>query len=49
MQKYWWRQTEWHLKMDKSMQVNGMGESTREAYLRSLRLADRLERQLVNP
>ena len=37
MQKYWWRQTEWHSKMDKSMQVNGMGESTREAYLRSMR------------
>ena len=38
MQKYWWRQTEWHSKMDKSMQVNGMGESTREAYLRSMRM-----------
>ncbi|MDO8724343.1 MAG: site-specific integrase [Syntrophales bacterium] len=37
MQKYWWYQTEWHSKMDKSMQVNGMGESTREAYLRSMR------------
>ncbi len=37
MQKYWWYQTEWHFKMDKSMQVNGMGESTREAYLRSMR------------
>ncbi len=38
MQKYWRRQTEWHSKMDKSMQVNGMGESTREAYLRSMRM-----------
>jgi integrase/recombinase XerD len=38
MQKYWWYQTEWHLKMDKAMQVNGMGESTREAYLRSMRM-----------
>jgi len=37
MQKYWWYQTEWHSKMDKSMQVNGMGERTREAYLRSMR------------
>jgi integrase/recombinase XerD len=37
MKKYWWYQTEWHFKMDKSMQVNGMGESTREAYLRSMR------------
>ena len=32
MQKYWWYQTEWHSKIDKSMQVNGMGESTREAF-----------------
>ena len=37
MQKYWWYQTEWHSKMDKSMQVGGMGERTREAYLRSMR------------
>lgn len=37
MQKYWWYETEWHSKMDKSMQVNGMGERTREAYLRSMR------------
>lgn len=37
MEKYWWYQTEWHSKMDKSMQVNGMGESTREAYARSMR------------
>ena len=37
MQKYWWYQTEWHSKMDKSMQVNDMGERTREAYLRSMR------------
>ena len=37
MQKYWWYQTEWNSKMDKSMQVNGMGEQTREAYLLSMR------------
>jgi hypothetical protein len=37
MQKYWWYKTEWHSKMDKSMQVGGMGERTREAYLRSMR------------
>jgi integrase/recombinase XerD len=37
MQKYWWYDSEWHSKMDKSMQVAGMGERTREAYLRSMR------------
>jgi site-specific recombinase XerD len=37
MQKHWWYQSEWHSKTDKSMQVNGMGESTREAYLGSMR------------
>jgi integrase/recombinase XerD len=37
MEKYWWYKTKWHSKMDKSMQVAGMGESTREAYTRSMR------------
>lgn len=37
MEKHWWYQSEWHSKMDKSMQVNGMGESTREAYVRTVR------------
>jgi len=37
MQKYWWYDSEWHSKMDKSLQVAGMGERTREAYLRSMR------------
>jgi integrase/recombinase XerD len=37
MQKYWWYSSEWHSKMDKSLQVAGMGERTREAYLRSMR------------
>ena len=37
MQKYWWYDSEWHSKMDKSMQVAGMGERTREAYVRSMR------------
>jgi len=37
MQKYWWYKTEWHSKMDKSMQVAGMGERTREAYSRAMR------------
>ena len=26
MQKYRWYKSEWHSKMDKSMQVSGMGE-----------------------
>lgn len=38
MEKYWWFQTEWHTKMDKSMQVNGLGERTREAYARAMRM-----------
>lgn len=37
MEKYWWYKTDWHSKMDKTMQVNGMGSSTREAYARSMR------------
>jgi site-specific recombinase XerD len=37
MEKHWWYQSDWHSKMDKSMQVNGMGESTREAYARTVR------------
>lgn len=36
MEKYAWYRTEWHSKMDKSMQVSGMGESTREAYSRAM-------------
>lgn len=35
--KYWWFQTEWHSKMDKCMQVAGMGERTRECYARAMR------------
>lgn len=35
--KYWWFQTKWHSKMDKCMQVNGMGERTRECYSRAMR------------
>jgi integrase/recombinase XerD len=37
MEKHCWYQSEWHSRMDKSMQVNGMGESTREAYARTVR------------
>lgn len=37
MEKHLWYQSDWHLKMDKSMQVNGMGTSTREAYARTVR------------
>ena len=37
MEKYWWFKTEWHTKMDKSMQVAGMGERTRQAYSRAMR------------
>jgi len=34
---YSWNKTEWHSKMDKAMQVAGMGERTREAYSRAMR------------
>ncbi|MDH3393944.1 MAG: site-specific integrase [Desulfobulbaceae bacterium] len=37
MEKYRWYKTEWHVKMNKSMQVAGMGERTREAYSRAMR------------
>jgi integrase/recombinase XerD len=36
--KYWWFQTEWHSKMDKCMQVNGMCDRTRACYARSMRM-----------
>ena len=37
MEKYSWYTSEWRSKMDKSMQVAGMGERTREAYDRAVR------------
>jgi integrase/recombinase XerD len=37
MEKHSWYKSEWHAKMDKSMQVAGMGERTREAYDRAMR------------
>ena len=37
MEKYWWFETEWHQKMVKALQVNGMGESTQECYVRAMR------------
>lgn len=38
MEKYYWFKTDWHTKMDKSMQVNGLSETTRKAYIRAMRL-----------
>ncbi len=35
--KYWWFETVWHQKMVKALQVAGMGESTQEAYVRTMR------------
>ena len=35
--KYWWFETVWHQKMIKALQVAGMGESTQECYVRSMR------------
>lgn len=37
MEKYSWYTSPWRSKMDKSMQVAGMGERTREAYDRAVR------------
>ena len=38
MEKYFWFKTPWHSQMDKSMQVNGLAETTRKAYSRYMRL-----------
>lgn len=38
MEKYSWFKTPWHSKMDKSMQVNGLADTTRKAYSRYMRL-----------
>ncbi|MBU0729116.1 MAG: site-specific integrase [Proteobacteria bacterium] len=35
--KYWWFETVWHQKMVKALQIAGMGESTQEAYVRTIR------------
>jgi integrase/recombinase XerD len=38
MEKYSWFKTEWHVQFDKSMQVSGLGERSRQAYSRAMRL-----------
>jgi len=38
MEKYYWFKTEWHTRMDKSMLVNGLSDTTRKAYTRAMRL-----------
>ena len=38
MEKYHWYQTAWHEKMDKSMQVGGLCERSRQAYTRAMRM-----------
>lgn len=38
MEKYSWFKTEWHVQFDKSMQVSGLGERSRQAYARAMRL-----------
>ena len=35
--KYWWFETVWHQKMVKALRVAGMGESTQETYVRTMR------------
>ena len=38
MEKYHWFKTEWHVKFEKSMQVNGLCERSRQAYSRAMRM-----------
>jgi len=38
MEKYSWFKSEWHIQFDKSMQVSGLGERSRQAYSRAMRL-----------
>lgn len=38
MEKYSWFKTEWHEAFNKSMQVNGLGERSRQAYTRAMRM-----------
>ncbi len=38
MEKYSWFKTEWHVQFDKSMQVSGLGERSRQVYTRAMRL-----------
>lgn len=38
MEKYSWFKTEWHVQFDKSMQVSGLGERSRQAYARAMRM-----------
>ena len=38
MEKYSWFKSEWHVQFDKSMQVSGLGERSRQAYTRAMRL-----------
>ena len=38
MEKYFWFQTEWYARMEKSMQVSGLCERTRKTYSRAMRL-----------
>jgi integrase/recombinase XerD len=38
MEKYQWYQTEWHVKFEKSMQVGGLCQRSRQMYARSMRM-----------
>ena len=38
MEKHRWFETTWHQKMVKALQVNGKGDSTRDAYVRAMRM-----------
>ncbi len=36
--KYWWYETQWYIKHNEAMQINGKGKRTRKAYSRALRM-----------
>lgn len=38
MEKYHWFKTEWHVKFEKSMQVNGLCDRSRQVYARAMRM-----------
>lgn len=36
--KYWWYETQWYIKHNEAMQINGKGKRTHKAYSRALRM-----------
>jgi integrase/recombinase XerD len=38
IRKYWWYDSQWYIKHNEAMQINGKGKRTRKAYSRALRM-----------